>query len=145
MPNRLTNKVAIITGAASGIGRATALAYIREGAQVVLSDLRETPLNAGNGTPDQSTTTMQEIEKLGGKAIFVKCDTRVAEEVEGLVKRAVEEYGRLDMYDSSFFFLLVILHVGDWNFTAAFFTSLFCYQKKERAKRPVQVSFTHTR
>lgn len=95
---RLQSKTAIITGAASGIGRATALAFAREGANVVVSDIRETPVQANNPLASQETsTTVEEVRKLGGKAVFVKCDTRSAEEVEGLVKRAVEEFGRLDM------------------------------------------------
>jgi len=97
MPNRLTNKTAIITGAASGIGRATAVAYAREGAQVVVSDLHETSLNVRNVEAQEMTTTVEEIKKFGGKAIFVKCDTRNAEEIEVLVKRSIDEFGRLDM------------------------------------------------
>jgi NAD(P)-dependent dehydrogenase (short-subunit alcohol dehydrogenase family) len=97
MPNRLDHKIAIITGGASGIGRATALAYAREGARVIVADLRETPLSAGNGDTNEAKTTVEEVEKLGGEAVFVKCDTRNAEEVEALVKKAVDVYGRLDM------------------------------------------------
>ncbi|KAF2684166.1 short-chain dehydrogenase/reductase-like protein [Lentithecium fluviatile CBS 122367] len=93
---RLASKTAIITGASSGIGRATALAFAREGANVVISDVRDTPLNK-TPTDTHSTTTVQEVEKLGAKAIFVKCDVTVAEEVEALVNRAVQEFGRLDI------------------------------------------------
>lgn len=95
MPGRLDSKVAIITGASSGIGRATALAFAREGATVICSDIRE------SARPDMAETseltTVQELEKLGTKCAFVKCDTSQAQEVEALVKRAVELYGRLDM------------------------------------------------
>jgi NAD(P)-dependent dehydrogenase (short-subunit alcohol dehydrogenase family) len=95
MPGRLQDKVAIITGAASGIGRQTALAYAREGAIVVCSDLREEPLNA---RPEATNlTTIQELEKLGAKCMFVKCDCTVSQQVEELVKKAVAEYGRLDI------------------------------------------------
>ncbi|KAF2787354.1 putative short chain type dehydrogenase [Melanomma pulvis-pyrius CBS 109.77] len=95
MPGRLDSKVAIITGASSGIGRATALAFAREGATVICSDIRE------SARPDMAETseltTVQELEKLGTKCAFVKCDTSQAQEVEALVKRAVELYGRLDI------------------------------------------------
>ncbi|KAF2265908.1 short-chain dehydrogenase/reductase-like protein [Lojkania enalia] len=94
MPGRLHSKTAIITGSSSGIGRATALAYAREGAQIVCSDVREQPLN---DRPEGTSTTVQEIEKLGGKAMFVKCDTSKAAEVEDLVRRAVEWAGRVDV------------------------------------------------
>jgi hypothetical protein len=99
MPNRLLSKTAIITGSSSGIGRETALAYAREGANVIVSDLHEKPPNQST----QQTTTVEEVLKIGTKAFFVKCDVTKEEEVEALIKRAVEEFGRLDMYDSSFF------------------------------------------
>ena len=95
MPGRLQNKIAIITGASSGIGRATALAFAAEGATVVCSDIREEAL------PDKpevsGLTTVQELEKVGAKSLFVKCDTSRADEVEALVKKTVETFGRVDM------------------------------------------------
>ncbi|KAF2187953.1 short-chain dehydrogenase/reductase-like protein [Zopfia rhizophila CBS 207.26] len=95
MSGRLQNKVAIITGASSGIGRTTALAYAREGAIIVCSDIRQ---EARGEKPESSNlTTMQELQNLGAKSIFVKCDTSSAQEVEELVKKAVEEYGRVDV------------------------------------------------
>ena len=96
MPNRLTSKVAVITGTSSGIGRAIALAYHREGAFIVCSDIREGSRNEHSGETDVSTHEV--ILKDEGKAIFVKADTSKAEEVETLIKRAVEEFGRVDMY-----------------------------------------------
>lgn len=84
-----------ITNPPPGIGRATALAFAREGATVICSDIRE------SARPDMAEaselTTVQELEKMGTKCAFVKCDTSQAQEVEALVKRAVELYGRLDM------------------------------------------------
>jgi NAD(P)-dependent dehydrogenase (short-subunit alcohol dehydrogenase family) len=78
-----------------GIGRATALAFGREGAIVICSDIRE------EARPDMAEkselTTVQELEKSGAKALFVKCDTSQSKEVENLVKTAVEKFGRLDM------------------------------------------------
>lgn len=95
MSGRLTNKVAIITGASSGIGRATALAYAREGAIIVCSDLHELP--RGAFIESSTLTTMQEVQNLGAKALFVKCDTSKAHEVEALVQKTVQEFGRLDI------------------------------------------------
>jgi NAD(P)-dependent dehydrogenase (short-subunit alcohol dehydrogenase family) len=79
-------KVALITGGSSGIGRASALAFAREGAKVVIADVN---IKGGQDT-------MQMIKKAGGEAIFVKADVSKAAEVEALINKAVESYGRLD-------------------------------------------------
>lgn len=92
MPGRLESKVAIITGASSGIGRATSLTFAREGAVVVCGDLHETSRQESEDEP-----THQLIQKNGGKAIFVKCDVSKAQEVEALVQKAVQGYGRIDI------------------------------------------------
>lgn len=96
MAGRLQDKIAIITGSSSGLGRAIALAYATEGAHVVLSDIREES-RPESASGEQGTTTLDAVTKMGGKAIFVKCDTTKAEEVEALVKKAVEWGGRLDV------------------------------------------------
>ncbi|KAJ9636753.1 hypothetical protein H2199_007747 [Coniosporium tulheliwenetii] len=95
MPGRLHQKVAIVTGASSGIGRAISLAYHREGAYLVCADLR--PDARAESPGDTDTPTHEAITSDGGKAIFVKCDVGEAKEVEDLVKRAVEEFGRVDV------------------------------------------------
>jgi NAD(P)-dependent dehydrogenase (short-subunit alcohol dehydrogenase family) len=84
----LENKVAIVTGAASGIGRSTALALAREGARIVVSDVDE--------TGGQETVRLIE-EQYGGQAIFVKTDVSDPGAVKALVDKAVETYGRLDV------------------------------------------------
>ncbi len=81
----LANKVAIVTGAGSGIGRAIARSYAREGASVVVSDINE----AGG------QETVEAISREGGKAIFFKADTSSIEDNRLLVEKAVEEYGGL--------------------------------------------------
>jgi NAD(P)-dependent dehydrogenase (short-subunit alcohol dehydrogenase family) len=81
-----TGKVAFVTGAANGIGRATALAFAREGANVVVADVSE----QGN----QETARM--IEEIGGKAIAVKCDVARAEDVKTALDKTIEAFGRLD-------------------------------------------------
>ncbi len=86
MTGRLENKVGLVTGAGSGIGRASALTFAREGAKVVVVDTI-----AGSG---EETVTM--IRKAGGEASFVRTDVSKANEVEAMVNRTVEVYGRLD-------------------------------------------------
>ncbi|KAH3911580.1 hypothetical protein HBI56_163070 [Parastagonospora nodorum] len=96
MPGRLTNKTAIITGSSSGIGRAIALALASEGANIVCSDITET-FRPEYRTDSLSGTTLQEVTNLGVRAIYQKCDTTSSAEVESLVKRAVQEFGRVDI------------------------------------------------
>ena len=83
----LENKVAIITGAGSGIGKAAAILFAKEGAKVVVSDISE-----ANGS-----SAVEEIKKNGGEAFFVKADSSKAEDNEALVKQTVQKYGRLDI------------------------------------------------
>lgn len=83
----LENKVAIVTGAASGIGKATALLLAKEGAKVVVSDITE---DAGN-------EVVKEIEDNGGEALFVKADTSKPKDHKKLVQKTVEEFGQLDI------------------------------------------------
>jgi NAD(P)-dependent dehydrogenase (short-subunit alcohol dehydrogenase family) len=80
---KLQNKIAIVTGASSGIGLAIARLYLQEGATVVLSDIND----EGNNL----------IADLGEKASFVKCDVSLSEEVHKLVENTVEKFGKLDI------------------------------------------------
>lgn len=83
----LKDKIAIVTGAASGIGKAAAFLLSKEGAKVVLSDVQE----------DAGSQAMMEIKNAGGYAIFVRADSSSAEDNRILVEKAVQEYGRLDI------------------------------------------------
>lgn len=81
-----TGKVVLITGGATGIGRATALAFARQGAAVVIGDV-----------DDRAVETVELIEQAGGKGLFVRTDVTVAAQVEHLVKSTVETFGSLDV------------------------------------------------
>ena len=91
---RLQDKVAIVTGASSGLGRAIAVRYAQEGAKVVCADLTAT----ARSEEEAEITTHDRIIQAGGQAIFVQTDVGDATQVENMVKAAVKEYGRLDMY-----------------------------------------------
>ena len=82
----LENRVALVTGAARGIGRASALTFAREGAIVVVADM--------NATGGEETVEL--VRASGGTASFVACDIAHEEEVERMIAHAVERYGRLD-------------------------------------------------
>ena len=80
-------KVALVTGGGSGIGRATALAFARDGAQVVI----------GNRNVQRGEETVAIIRKAGGTASFKRTDVLVTKDIEALVNHAVKEYGGLDL------------------------------------------------
>ncbi|HYH45889.1 MAG TPA: SDR family NAD(P)-dependent oxidoreductase, partial [Thermoanaerobaculia bacterium] len=84
--NRFAGQVALVTGGSSGIGRATALAFGREGAAVVI---------ASRGV-ERGRAVLQELEALGAAAEFIATDVSRTDQVEALVRRTVERFGRLD-------------------------------------------------
>lgn len=87
---RLSGRAAIVTGGASGIGRAIARLFARHGAQVLVADVTETVIEGGVPTVDL-------IREEGGSAAFVRTDIADAAQVEGLVATAVERFGALDV------------------------------------------------
>ena len=86
MTGQFENKVALVTGGSSGIGRATALAFAREGAKVVVTDL-----NVSGGEQ-----TVHQIKQAGGESIFIETDVSNSASAESMLNRTVESYGRLD-------------------------------------------------
>ena len=86
MAGLLEGKAALVTGGGSGLGRATALAFARAGARVVVADVD----TAGGAE------TVRRVVAAGGEALFVRTDVAQAAEVEALVRKAAATYGRLD-------------------------------------------------
>ncbi len=84
--NRFQDKVAVVTGGANGIGRATVLAFAEEGAKVVIVDL--TP--AGEELAEQ-------IRADGGEALFIETDVSNAEAVQAMIKQVIDSYGQIDI------------------------------------------------
>src|SRR5713226_5910565 len=86
MPTKPERKVALVTGALTGIGRAAAVAFAQEGARVVVSGRRDT----------EGQELAAELQALGAEAIFVRTDVRNEDDVRDLVARTVARFGRLD-------------------------------------------------
>ncbi|CAG7650895.1 Cyclopentanol dehydrogenase [Paenibacillus solanacearum] len=84
---RLQNKIILITGSGSGIGKSTALLFAREGATVIVNDLLE----------EKGLETLEEIRQAGGSAIFVQADVTSPESVKSMVDTIIAQYGRIDV------------------------------------------------
>lgn len=86
MAGQFDGKVALVTGGSSGIGRATSVAFAREGARVVFADI---DVNGGD-------ETLRLVKEIGGEGVFVKADVSRAEDVKNIVDTAIKTYDRLD-------------------------------------------------
>jgi NAD(P)-dependent dehydrogenase (short-subunit alcohol dehydrogenase family) len=84
---RLINKISIITGSGSGIGRGIALAFAKEGAKVIVADCAE----------EGGLETVKQIENDNGEAVFIKTDVSKADDVCNMVKICLDKYGRVDI------------------------------------------------
>ncbi|HEY5329886.1 MAG TPA: SDR family NAD(P)-dependent oxidoreductase [Acidobacteriaceae bacterium] len=85
--DRFTNKVALVTGAASGIGRAAALAFAAEGARVAILDR----------SPDALKTVELSVKDAGGEVLAITCDVSSLDQVEAAINQIVDRFGRLDI------------------------------------------------
>src|SRR5260221_9921801 len=83
----LTDKVAVVTGGASGIGRGTALALAGAGADLVIADINK----------ERMDDVVDEVKGLGRKALGVRCDVTSDDDVDALARTVVEEFGRVDV------------------------------------------------
>jgi len=105
---KLKGKVAIVTGAAQGIGRGIALALAKEGAKVVVSDIS-----------DKIADVVREIESLGSEALAAKANVADSKETEGMAKAAIQKFGRIDILVNNAgiypFKPLVEMKAEDWD------------------------------
>jgi len=85
--NRLANKIALVTGAGSGIGRASAIRFAEEGARVVVAEIQ----------PTLGNETVEAVHSVGGEACFFETDVTNEKSVERCVNQAVQNYGQLDI------------------------------------------------
>lgn len=110
---RLERKVAVITGGGSGIGKATAIAFAREGAQVMI----------GNRNAEAGEATVRQIREAGGTCEFVRTDVTIAVDVERLVETAVQRYGKLDcLFNNAGINMagsVIDVSEEDWDYTIA--------------------------
>jgi NAD(P)-dependent dehydrogenase (short-subunit alcohol dehydrogenase family) len=84
---RLADKVVLITGSGSGIGKSTALLFAKEGAKVIVNDLSE----------QQGSQTVKEIDEQDGEAVFIQADVTKRDEVEAMIQNGIKRYGKIDV------------------------------------------------
>lgn len=118
---KLTDKVAIITGGDSGIGRAVAIAYAMEGANVAI---------LYNASDDDAQKTKSLVEERGGKCLPIKMDVRKPEECEDAVKQTIDKFGKLNILVNNAAFQMVQKDLADLTikqFHETFETNIFGY------------------
>ena len=143
---RFKNKVAIVTGGSRGIGRAIALEFAKEGASVVVNYVK---------AEDKAKSLVMEIEKLGAKAIAVKCDVSKEQEVRKMIDQTLKTFGRLDIlvnnagivFDIPFFDKTTEhwKRTLDVNLMGVFFCSKYAaiHMKKQKTGKIVNISSTN--
>jgi len=129
---RLKDKVAIITGGSSGIGRASCLLFAREGARVVVSDIMD----------ESGEEVVRLIKNDGGRGTYVHCDVRKEDQAKSLIAEAVDRYGRLDvLYNNAGIGMVKLLpemteqewdRVFDVNVKGAFFCSKYAIPQMKK-------------
>lgn len=152
---RLKDRVALVTGGSSGIGRGIALAFAREGARVAVVDRREEPARGKYHETETYTPTAAEIQRLGGAAAFVPCDVSRDADVQAALEQAVARFGGLDILVNNAGIYVPgqsqALSIEDWdrmvgvNLRAAFVMSKLAvpYLRKSSHGRILQIASVH--
>jgi meso-butanediol dehydrogenase / (S,S)-butanediol dehydrogenase / diacetyl reductase len=152
---RLKDRVAIVTGGSSGIGRGIALRFAEEGARVVVADAQEAPRRGKYHEQDTVTPTVAEIAKGGGQAVFIPVDVADEAAVRGLIDETVERFGALDIVVNNAGIHIPgssqELSVADWdrvvgiNLRALFLTTKFAIPHLIRSRhgRLIHVASIH--
>lgn len=128
--NKLQGKVAIITGGDSGIGRAVAIAFAMEGAQVAI---------VYNENDDDAETTRQMVEDRGGRCLVLKSDVRDSQACRDAVQRTVDEYGQLNVLVNNAAYQMeqqTLEDISDEQFRRTFETNIFGYFYMAKAALP---------
>ena len=94
---KLKNRIAVVTGGSSGIGRGICLEFAREGASVVVADIEQTPKRGRYFATDTLPPTVEEIERLGSEGAFVQTDVADQDSVHRLIDSTVARFGGLDI------------------------------------------------
>ena len=151
----LKDRISIVTGGSSGIGRGIVLEFAREGARIVIADIQESPLQGKYHEIDVTTPTVQEIEKLGAQGIFVKTDVSNESQVVEMIQRTVEHFGGIDILVNNAGIHIPggsqDISIADWdkvvgiNLRGVFMTTKLAipHLKKSKFGRIIQIASVH--
>ena len=151
----LKDRISIVTGGSSGIGRGIALEFAREGARIVIADIQESPLQGKYHEIDVTTPTVQEIENLGVQGIFIKTDVSEESQVAQMIQRTVEHFGGLDILVNNAGIHIPggsqDISIADWdkvvgiNLRGVFMTTKLAipHLKKSKFGRIIQIASVH--
>ena len=152
---KLKNRVAIVTGGSSGIGRAVCMEFVKEGAKVVVADVQEYPKPGKYHDRDVTRPVMEEVDKIGGKGLFVRTDMGDEASVRNLIQEAASHFGRVDILVNNAGIFIPgdsqTLAVADWdkvigvNIRGLFLSTKFVipHLKDSNAGRIINVASVH--
>lgn len=151
----LKDRISIITGGSSGIGRGIALEFAREGARIVIADKQEKPLQGKYHEKHVTTSTVKEIENLGAEAIFIQTDVADENDVTQLIHQTVEHYRGIDILVNNAGIHIPgesqDISIADWdkvvgvNLRGVFMTTKLAipYLKESQNGRIIQIASIH--
>lgn len=151
----LKDRISIITGGSSGIGRGIALEFAREGARITIADKQEKPLQGKYHEQDVTTSTVKEIESLGAEAIFIQTDVADENDVTQLIHQTVEHFGGIDILVNNAGIHIPgesqNISIADWdkvvgvNLRGVFMTTKLAipYLKESQNGRIIQIASIH--